>query len=150
MHRSLRIAAFAALTLLAACQRAGETDGATADTPTAPTDPGVPSYVPPADGTTAAPVSGPQPSQDPADDFVGWYYEKGGKAFLVACGQSISLPVADAAFLRQLNAKRGGGKAPVYVRLGVRPAGSALEVAEVTQFGIDEGPAPNCPLAMQP
>jgi len=109
-----------------------------------------------------APVQDPQPTPTvssvpppplhavseaaPADEFAGWYVEKNGTAMLQACGQSMPLEVADPAFLRQLRAKRGGTAAPIYVQLAVRPAaGAKLEVAEVRMFGVDEGPAPNCP-----
>ena len=88
-----------------------------------------------------------QGASDLSDDFTGWYYERGGKALLQACGQPVPLEVSDPAFLRRLGAKLGGATAPVYVRLGVRPvAGSRIEVAEVRQFGVDEGPVADCPL----
>jgi len=97
------------------------------------------------------PSLAPPPSEAPTDAFVGWYFEKGGRGMLVGCGQALPLEVTDAAFLHQLNVRRGGSTAPVYVRLDVRPgAGSKLEVASVQQFGVDEGPAPDCPLSLAP
>jgi hypothetical protein len=89
----------------------------------------------------------PSPADAPTDEFVGWYFEKAGTGMLVGCGQAMPLEVADPAFLHQLNGRRMGSAAPVYVRLAVRPAGgSKLEVAKIEQFGVDEGPAPDCAL----
>lgn len=106
----------------------------------------------PAPATYAStPSLTPPPSDTPTDEFAGWYFEKGGTGMLVGCGQAMPLEVADPAFLHQLNGRRGGATAPVYVRLAVRPAGgSKLEVVKIEQFGVDEGPAPDCALDLAP
>jgi hypothetical protein len=111
--------------------------------PVAPTKPGEWTGTVPDKKAAAAEVA--------ADDlFVGWYYEQGGAGRLLACGQSVSLQVSDPTFLRNLKARMGGGPEPVYVRLKVRPvAQSQLQVSDVQQFGVDEGPAPNCHLVAQ-
>jgi hypothetical protein len=149
----LRHAALAAALCLAACQPATPPDAARDDraaeraTPVADaaSAASLPDAAPPP--AAGAEAVAPAPSTEPADGFEGWYFEKGGVAMVQACGQSVPLEVSDAAFLRQLKARMGGRQAPVYVRLAVRPAaGSKLEVAEVRQFGVDEGPAPDCPL----
>ena len=111
--------------------------------PAAPTPPGEWSGTVPDPKASAAAVA--------ADDlFIGWYYEQGGQGRLLACGQSVSLQVSDPTFLRGLKAKMGGGSQPVFVRLKVRPAAqSQLEVSDVQQFGVDEGPVPDCELVAQ-
>jgi hypothetical protein len=157
--RAMAVAGLLAL-CLAGCQKAAEP--AASDTADA-ADAAVP-----ADATMPAPAAAAAPAKPgewsgtipdtkaaaaevAADElFVGWYYEQGGAGRLLACGQSVSLQVADPTFLRGLKAKMGGGPQPVYVRLKVRPvAQSQLEVSEVQQFGVDEGPAPNCQLVAQ-
>ena len=149
--RIIRMAIFAAACGLAACQPAQQGEAATAVEPQAVEMPAPSPPVDAAPGTYATPSLAPPPSDAPSDEFVGWYYEKGAAGMLVSCGQAVPLQVTDASFLHQLNARRGGSGAPVYVRMEVRPApGSKLEVAKVLQFGVDEGPAPDCALNLAP
>lgn len=92
-------------------------------------------------------ASAPMPPATPDDvEFVGWFIEQGGSSQLLACGQSMPLPIENPGFLRELRGKLGrGGNGPVYVRLRVRLAtGSRLEVTEVLQFGVDETPVVDC------
>jgi hypothetical protein len=91
----------------------------------------------------------PMPPASPDDvEFAGWFIDQGGSSQLLACGQSMALPIANPEFLRELKGKLGrSGNAPVYVRLRVRLAtGSRLEVSEVLQFGVDETPVVDCVL----
>jgi hypothetical protein len=138
---------------LAACRQpapAPATDATTASATTAGVE-AAPMLAPAQAPSAPAPSLAPPPSDAPTDEFVGWYFEKGGTGMLVGCGQSMPLEVTDPAFLHQLNARRGGSTAPVYVRLDVRPgSGSRLEVARIQQFGVDEGPAPDCALGLAP
>jgi hypothetical protein len=153
--RVLNAVLFVAACSLAACQRPAPEPAAeaataapgAADAQEAPIS--ASAISPPA--YTATPALAPPPSDAPTDQFVGWYFEKGGAGMLVGCGQFVPLEVVDARFLRQLNSRRGGSTAPVYVRLEVRPgSGSKLEVAKIQQFGVDEGPAPDCALNLAP
>lgn len=101
-------------------------------------------------GAHAREAAAPLPSVSPDDEeFVGWFVDNGGNSELFACGQSMSLPIANPAFLRELMGKLGrGGTAPIYVRLRVRiTTGSRLEVTEVVQFGEDEAPVVDCVLS---
>jgi hypothetical protein len=152
--RAIVQASLLATIFLAGCQKeeTPATDATATDEPAGAVS--VASSVP------AAPLPPPKPgewsgtvAEAPAADeasedlFVGWYFERGGAGRLLACGQSAPLEVADATRLRELKAKRGGGPEPVYVQLKVRLApGSKLEVTSVQQFGVDEGPTPNCQL----
>lgn len=151
MRFSMTVLLLASACSLAACSRPGAERGnesATEAAPTADTTPAPPS----ASSThVSAPSLAPPLADAPADEFVGWYFEKGGTGLLVGCGQGIPLEVADPAFLHKLNAQRGGATAPVFVRLAVRPgAGSKLDVTKIEQFGVDEGPAPDCALSLAP
>lgn len=81
------------------------------------------------------------------DDFIGWYFERGGVGQLQACGASVPLQLADSTFLQELKRKLGNGTMPVYVSLRIRLAPeSRLEVTEVRQFGSDETPIVGCDL----
>jgi hypothetical protein len=144
---------FATACSVAACERPGTgrvTESATDAAPTADTTP-EPAPAPASLAHASVPPLAPPLADAPTDEFVGWYFEKGGTSLLMGCGQGIPLEVTDPAFLNKLNAQRGGAKAPVFVRLAVRPgAGSKLEVAKIEQFGVDEGPAPDCALGLAP
>lgn len=139
--------AFAAILCLAACQPAQLPEAAPITTATE-SEVEVPPRAP--EGVHASEPTMPASplAVSPEDvDFVGWYIDQGGGSQLLACGQSVALPVENPAFLRDLKAKLGSGRKPVYVSLRVRlAAGSRLEVTEVRQFGADETPVVDCVL----
>jgi hypothetical protein len=142
---------------LSGCQRPapgrarGPATGSATEASTREASAPVPATAPPPSTYPSTPSLAPLSDDAPTDEFVGWYFEKGGAGMLLGCGRAMPLEVADATFLHQLNGRRGGSTAPVYVRLAVRAgAGSKLEVARIEQFGVDEGPAPDCALSLTP
>jgi hypothetical protein len=150
--RGLRLMAtmVAVALCVAACQADQPEAAAPAATAAAPEVVAYESAPEPVSVSVAGPdASAPMPPASPDDvEFAGWFIDQGGSSQLLACGQSMALPIANPEFLRELKGRLGrSANAPVYVRLRVRLAtGSRLEVTEVLQFGVDETPVVDCVL----
>jgi hypothetical protein len=139
----------AAVLCLAACQAEPPSAAAPSQPAAATTQTGASGPAPARLPVVEPAASRPMPPVSPEDvDFAGWFIDRDGSDQLLACGQSVPLPIENPAFLRELRRKLGSGSdKPVYVRLRVRlAAGSRVEVTEVLQFGVDETPVVGCVL----